>query len=183
MQLDLEFEEDDDNTTIILSPTAMDMIDLDAAAAGPTFNIDSLDLSDISSGITFGPTAVTITAGGGGGASGIYTTTGTGGGGYIGNGSGSPFTFNDNWATLAPNSGRITLTGEDADIDVNGVSLIKTLTSIQDRLNILTPDPDMEQEWDELAELRRQYDAKLEQCREKSRMWKTLKSMPPPPKP
>lgn len=72
-------------------------------------------------------------------------------------------------------SGTITLKGEHADIDINGVSLMETLRGIQDRLNILTPDPDMEKEWSELRALREQYEAKLAECREKSRAWQALK--------
>lgn len=70
----------------------------------------------------------------------------------------------------------ITLRGEDADININGVSLMDTIRGIQDRLNILCPDPEMEQEWHELRALREQYDAKLAECREKSKVWKALKS-------
>lgn len=78
---------------------------------------------------------------------------------------------------IDPNpSPTITLRGEDADIDINGVSLLETIRGIQDRLNILCPDPEMEQEWDELREIREQYEAKLTECREKSRVWKALKS-------
>ena len=71
-------------------------------------------------------------------------------------------------------SGTISLRGEDADIDVNGVSLMDTLKSIQDRLNMLCPDPGMEAEWDELRAIREQYETKLKECQEKSRAWKAL---------
>lgn len=68
----------------------------------------------------------------------------------------------------------ISLTGEDADIEINGVSLMETLRGIQDHLNILRPDPEMEKEWDELKSLRDQYESKLTEFREKSRAWKAL---------
>lgn len=71
-------------------------------------------------------------------------------------------------------NGTLKLTGNDADIDINGVSLMETIRGIQDRLNILCPDPEMEQEWDELREIRAQYEAKLQECREKSRAWRAL---------
>jgi hypothetical protein len=70
--------------------------------------------------------------------------------------------------------GKLSLRGEDADIDINGVSLMTTIKEIGDRLNMLCPDPEMEQEWDQLRELREQYEAKLQECREKSRAWKAL---------
>lgn len=97
-------------------------------------------------------------------------------------GTGPSINFNDYSINGIRPSSTLSITGDDADIDINGVSLMQTLRGIQERLNILTPDPGMEQEWDELRELREAYDKKLEQCREKSRMWKTLQSMPPPPK-
>lgn len=75
---------------------------------------------------------------------------------------------------LTPSS-KITLTGEGADIEVNGESLMSMIRGIQDRLNILTPDRQLEQEWDELREIREQYEAKLAECRAKSRAWNALK--------
>ena len=90
------------------------------------------------------------------------------------------FPWSDLTINSAKPSGTISLRGEDADIDINGESLMTMIRGIQDRLNILCPDPEMETEWDELRELRQQYDAKLQECREKSKMWKTLTSMPPP---
>ena len=72
-------------------------------------------------------------------------------------------------------SAKITLTGENADIEVNGESLMSMIRGIQDCLNILRPDPRMESEWDELREIREQYEKKLAECREKSQMWETLK--------
>lgn len=98
-------------------------------------------------------------------------------------GSGATLKFDDDlWINSSVKGGTLSLQGDNADIDINGVSLMETLRGIQDRLAILTPDPGMEQEWDELRELREAYDKKLLECREKSRMWKTLQSMPPPPK-
>ena len=96
---------------------------------------------------------------------------------YI-SGSTSPYAFNDLTigTTLQPNgSGTISLTGDDADIKINGESLMTMIRGIQDRLNILTPDPSMESEWSELAELRQAYEAKLEECRAKSKVWQALK--------
>lgn len=72
-------------------------------------------------------------------------------------------------------SGKIKLDGHDADIEINGESLLTMIRGIQDRLNILTPDRELEQEWEELRTLREQYEAKLAECREKSRAWNALK--------
>ena len=94
---------------------------------------------------------------------------------YTHTGSIPTITLSDDWANgWNTPSGQISLRGEDADIDINGVSLMDTLKSIQDQLNILCPDPGMEKEWDELRELRQQYEDKLAECREKSRAWKAL---------
>ena len=77
-------------------------------------------------------------------------------------------------------SGSINLQGPDADVIVNGVSLNDTLRGIQQRLNLLRPNPEMEAQWDELRELGQRYRELEQQCMEKSRMWNHLTSMPPP---
>jgi hypothetical protein len=84
------------------------------------------------------------------------------------------YTFSDLSITQPP-SGRITLTGDDADIEINGESVVSMLKEIRDRLNILQVSAEMEQEWDELRVLREQYEAKLAECREKSQAWAALK--------
>ena len=77
-------------------------------------------------------------------------------------------------------SGMLSLKGEKADIDINGRSLMKTLDALEDRLNMLTPNPEMEAEWDQLRELGERYRELEQQCREKTQMWDKLKSMPKP---
>ena len=77
-------------------------------------------------------------------------------------------------------SGMLSLKGEKADIDINGKSLMKTLDALQERLNMLTPNPEMEAEWDQLRELGERYRELEQQCREKTQMWDKLKSMPKP---
>jgi hypothetical protein len=84
------------------------------------------------------------------------------------------------WFTHNSAAPKITLDGEGADIVVNGKSLISMLHRIQERLNILTPNPKLETEWAELRELGEQY-RKLEQhIRDKQATWDRLKAMPPP---
>ena len=78
---------------------------------------------------------------------------------------------------MDPNpSGTITLRGEDADISINGVSLMETLRGIQERLNILQPNRELEAEWDQLRELGEQYRRLEQELAEKSQAWKALKS-------
>lgn len=127
-------------------------------------DIYTVDLSDLTSGPSY-----TITSGG---TAGAITWPNN-----------SPaWTFSD-LSITSPPSGKISLQGDDADIEINGESVVSMLREIRDRLNILQVSEEMEQEWDELRVLREQYEAKLAECREKSRAWDALKQMPPPPVP
>lgn len=54
-------------------------------------------------------------------------------------------------------SGTVELTGEDADIVINGVRLSDSLNAINERLNILHTNRELEADWADLAELGRQY--------------------------
>jgi len=82
------------------------------------------------------------------------------------------------WATTP--SSKIQLNGEDADIEVNGLSLMDAIQKIEERLNILHPNTELEAEWAELRELGEQY-RKLEQhIKDKQATWDRLKAMPPP---
>jgi hypothetical protein len=86
------------------------------------------------------------------------------------------------WATYSPNTGgsKLTLHGEDADIEINGVSMWRTMQEISNRLNIMQTNPELETEWAELRELGEQY-RKLEQhILDKQATWDKLKAMPAP---
>jgi hypothetical protein len=96
-----------------------------------------------------------------------------------------PNTVSDlNWANtgaggMAVNqSGRVTLMGENADIDFNGKSLKTWMEQVEERLNILTVNPELEKEWDELRRLGERYRKLEKKCKEKAEMWSKLKSMP-----
>ena len=69
----------------------------------------------------------------------------------------------------------INLDGPDADIKINGESLMATLRGIQDRLNILRPNQELESEWDQLRVLGEQYRKLEQELEEKSRAWSLLK--------
>ena len=84
------------------------------------------------------------------------------------------WTFSDLSITSPPQA-KIELRGEDADIEINGESVVGMLREIRDRLNILQGSEEMEKEWDDLRELREQYETKLAECQEKSRAWNALK--------
>ena len=70
--------------------------------------------------------------------------------------------------------GKMRITGEEADIEINGVSLKNTLEDIQQRLAILQPNPELETEFAELRKIRQQYMALERNLIEKKEMWETL---------
>jgi hypothetical protein len=91
----------------------------------------------------------------------------------IGNGA---YTLGPNWNNST--SGKICLDGADADIEVNGESLMATLSIIKERLNYLQVNPELEAEWEELKQLGDQY-RKLEQhIRNKQATWDRLQAIP-----
>jgi hypothetical protein len=61
------------------------------------------------------------------------------------------------------------------DITVRGRSLTEFMDSVEQRLNILRPNPALEAEWDQLRELGEQYRELEQQLTEKARMWAVLK--------
>jgi len=77
-------------------------------------------------------------------------------------------------------SGKLSLQGTNADIDINGKSLMKTLEALEDRLNMMVPNPELEKEWDDLRRLGNRYRKLEAKCKEKAEMWNKLKSMPKP---
>jgi hypothetical protein len=110
----------------------------------------------------------------------IGTSTGTG---TFTLGQQGPYVWNTTGGNLGTNisqGGKITLMGDDADLDINGKSLKQWMERVEDRLNILTPNPNLENEWDELRELGERYRELEKKCKEKAEMWKKLKSMPTP---
>jgi hypothetical protein len=95
-----------------------------------------------------------------------YTTTGTG--------------ASNPWLTTNTIDGYNTLSVKgnadfDSDITVKGRSLTEFMESVEQRLNILRPNPALEAEWDQLRELGEQYRELERQLTEKSQMWNTLK--------
>jgi hypothetical protein len=106
---------------------------------------------------------------------------------YTHNTTGGPYTITSGagtgiaspWATYT-GAPKIRLDGEGADIEVNGVSLIKMLQEIQNRLNILQPNTALEAEWNELFELGKKYRELEQHIKDKQATWDRLKAMPPP---
>lgn len=142
-----------------------------------TINLSDYDHAHSDSIYTMSTTTDTITLSSltdsnvivGGGYSVPWTTT---------SGASNTFTWDSNWANHA--SAKIKLDGPEADIEINGESLINMLRNIEQRLNILQPNESLESEWSELRALGDQY-RKLEQhILEKQATWDKLKAMPPP---
>jgi hypothetical protein len=75
-------------------------------------------------------------------------------------------------------SGQIDIKGKDADIRINGKSMNRWMEQMEQRLNILTPNPELEKEWDELRRLGERYRKLEEICQEKAKMWEALKKLP-----
>ena len=107
---------------------------------------------------------------GNGGTGHVWTTNTTGAGTYR---------LNDPAAVFSAN-GRMELKGDGADIDINGKSLKNWMEKVEERLNILTPNPELEKEWDELRRLGERYRKLEKKCKEKAEVWNKLKSMPKP---
>ena len=136
--------------------------------------IDPQTTYSISSGGTFNPAygAVPNVHIGGMSATGInvtspvWTTTTSNTGGYT-------------FANTQP-SNTVHIRGEDADLLINDKSLKIWMERVEERLNILTPNPELEKEWDQLRRLGERYRKLEKKCQEQSDMWKRLKSMPAP---
>ena len=78
------------------------------------------------------------------------------------------------WGTTSIQSG-LDITGEDADITLNGKSMRDWMSKVEERLAILEPNPELEAEWTELKELGERYRALEQELQEKSRAWNLLK--------
>ena len=113
------------------------------------------------------------TIGGLNGASGsntVWTTNTTGAGSYR---------INDPAAVISA-SGRMELKGDGADLEINGKSMKTWMERVEERLNILAPNPELEKEWDELRRLGERYRKLEKKCKEKAEVWNKLKAMPKP---
>jgi len=75
-------------------------------------------------------------------------------------------------------TGQIDIRGTDADIRINGKSMNRWMEQVEQRLNILTVNPELEKEWDELRRLGERYRKLEKKCQEKARMWEALKKLP-----
>jgi len=98
----------------------------------------------------------------------VWTTTGTGSSPYTIN----PYTMNQ--------SGKVHITGENADLVIGEKSMRDWMERVEERLNILTPNTELETEWEELKSLGEQYRRLEQHIKDKQATWDRLKAMPPP---
>lgn len=131
--------------------------------------------STISMGYTIGTGSTTVPytfTTTGAGTSGQFLTTGSNGTSWT---TGTNYTIN----TAAPNTVHINGDGlvmkEGADIVVGGKSLTKSIEKIEERLGILHPNSALEERWDTLKELRKQYMELEKDILEKEKIMKILK--------
>ena len=82
------------------------------------------------------------------------------------------YTVGPTWANET--SAKIRLDGPEADIEINGESLISMLKTIEQRLNILQPNPELESEWEELRNLGDAYRTLEAQIQAKMKTWKAI---------
>lgn len=76
--------------------------------------------------------------------------------------------------------GTLDISGPNADIKINGKSLTEMIEKINERLNILTPNLELEKEWDELRRLGQRYRQLEKKFQQKSEVWNKLKSVQKP---
>jgi hypothetical protein len=81
--------------------------------------------------------------------------------------------------THVDQSGTIQIRGENADIKINDKSMVTWMEAVEERLNMLSPNPELEKDWDDLRRLGNRYRALERKCKEKAQMWAALKKVQP----
>jgi hypothetical protein len=86
---------------------------------------------------------------------------------------------NINPAMTVSQSGSIDIQGQNADIKINGKSMKTWMEAGRRTIEYLTPNPELEKEWDDLRRLGQRYRALERKCKEKAQMWAALKKVQP----
>ena len=110
----------------------------------------------------------------------VWTSTGTGPSGMWTNTTGTGYTIGNPIAPQISQAGKVHIQGENADLVIGDKSMRAWMEKVEERLNILTPNPEMEKEWDDLRKLGERYRKLEKKCKEKSDVWNKLKAMPKP---
>ena len=63
----------------------------------------------------------------------------------------------------------------EGDIKLGDRSLKEFMDKVEERMNILQPNPELEEQWDELKQLGEEYRKLEKELLEKNKMWETLK--------
>jgi hypothetical protein len=82
------------------------------------------------------------------------------------------------WISINDGHNTLSVQGDadfNGDVRVKGRSLADFMEQVEQRLNMLQPNPELEAEWDELRELGERYRALEQKCNEKTKMWTRLK--------
>jgi hypothetical protein len=147
-------------------------IDLGGYGAIPSYNsygTDTITL-DSSSWVTGASGSTMISNGGytiGTSTTVPYTWTTT-------TGAGTGYSFNTTPTTVEINTDGLTM-ANGTDITIGGKSLTKAIEQIEERLGILHPNPALEERWDKLKDLRKQYMEMEKDLLEKEKIMKILK--------
>lgn len=81
--------------------------------------------------------------------------------------------------TNGSNQGTLILNGAQADININGKSLKGWMEKVEQHLAMLTLNPALEAEWEELKQLGDRYRELENICKQKATMWQKLKTVQP----
>jgi hypothetical protein len=135
---------------------AEDLIDNITASVSATTASQTYTIANLGGGLTYSNTAISTSA---------------------------PYTFSTGtntqpWFTQSASSSKINLEGENADIVVNGHSLVDAINNIRDRLNCLQINPELEKEWNDLKALGDQYRELEQEILDKQATWDRLRAMP-----
>ena len=173
--------EDHAYATVDLSDFSRQNISSLTSADIATIKFDELETFDLSNlappTFNYGSYTYPINGGGGGGiytspaiptitiAPNTYTNTYTNG------------TWNTSPLTVHDGTKGITVKGDteiDGNLKVKGVDIGEMLSKIQDQLAIYQPAPELEEKWEQLRDLARQYKELVADIREKEKIWDIL---------
>lgn len=84
-----------------------------------------------------------------------------------------PYTWNQNYGNAVSNN-TITI-AEEGDIKIGDRSLKDFIDRVEERLAILRPNQELEDRWEQLKTLRRQYQDLEQEILKKEKMWSILK--------
>ena len=76
--------------------------------------------------------------------------------------------------SIANANGSVHLLGDEADLIVNGKSILKTINALEQRIGWFDLNPAVEKDWNELKQLGDQYRKLEAQIVEKMKVWTTL---------